>query len=90
LIFGGDFNLRPRTSEGLFAALERRHGLSPAGPALASSVDHLLVRGLEVVVPPRPWQPEQRELELHTPAGPRRIRLSDHAPLEAVFRAPPP
>jgi Endonuclease/Exonuclease/phosphatase family len=80
LLFGGDLNLRPAEDPALFAELAERYGLdSPTtGP---DAIDHLLARGLETVEPPRPWPPERRE--------PRRdglaLRLSDHAPVEAVF-----
>ena len=86
LIFGGDLNLRPATSPALFEALAREHGLRE--PTARRTVDHLLVRGLEIVEPPAQWAPERREVPDPTappgePALP--VRLSDHAPLEAAF-----
>jgi endonuclease/exonuclease/phosphatase family metal-dependent hydrolase len=82
LIIGGDLNLRPRDTV-IFNELERRHGLgSPTGPA---NLDHLLVRGLEVVAGQTEWPPELREVEETGLA----IRLSDHAPVEATFDFPP-
>lgn len=79
LLFGGDFNLRPSHSP-VFAELQRRFGL--ASPTAPDAIDHLLVGGLRVVAPPQRRPAERREL----PAGPgRHLRLSDHAPLEAVF-----
>jgi endonuclease/exonuclease/phosphatase family metal-dependent hydrolase len=78
LVIGGDFNLRPRQTR-LFEELSRRFGLSaPTGP---DAIDHILGRGLRVVDPPRPWPPESREL----PREGLRLRLSDHAPVEARF-----
>jgi endonuclease/exonuclease/phosphatase family metal-dependent hydrolase len=83
LILGGDFNLRPRETQ-VFEELERRFGL--AGPTAGDAIDHLLARGLEVAEPPHRWPAERRELESREPAsGSLRLRLSDHAPVEAAF-----
>jgi endonuclease/exonuclease/phosphatase family metal-dependent hydrolase len=83
LVFGGDFNLSPRSSR-TFDELERDFGLAP--PTAGDAIDHLLARGLDVVEPPHRWAPDRRELVLHEPgAGPLRLRLSDHAPVEAAF-----
>jgi endonuclease/exonuclease/phosphatase (EEP) superfamily protein YafD len=81
LILGGDLNLRPRDSA-TFDRLADRYGLSP--PTAPGSLDHLLARGLEVVAAPSPWPAERREVR----EGGLAIRLSDHAPVAAVFRAP--
>jgi endonuclease/exonuclease/phosphatase family metal-dependent hydrolase len=82
LLLGGDFNVRPARVPDVFEELERRFGLrSPTAP---DSIDHLLARGLEIVESPRAWPDEKREV----PADGRRIRLSDHAPVEAVFAMP--
>ncbi len=82
LIFGGDLNLRPAESPGLFTELRERFGLAaPTGPR---AIDHLLARGLETVEAPRQWPPERREV----PVDGLALRLSDHAPVEAVFRTP--
>jgi endonuclease/exonuclease/phosphatase family metal-dependent hydrolase len=82
LLFGGDLNLRPRSST-IFEELERRYGL--AAPTAPDAIDHLLARGLEVLERPRRCAPERREL----PAGERDpglcLRLSDHAPVAAEF-----
>jgi endonuclease/exonuclease/phosphatase family metal-dependent hydrolase len=87
LIFGGDLNLRPRSSP-VFEELERRFQL--AAPTADDAIDHLLVRGLEVLEEPHPWPPEGRELLLPQAAAvPLRLRLSDHAPVEAAFGLPP-
>jgi endonuclease/exonuclease/phosphatase family metal-dependent hydrolase len=82
LVMGGDFNRRPRASP-LFEALEREFGLAPA--TAPDAIDHLLARGLEVVRSPARWPETRRELEVAHLGGTRRIRLSDHAPVEATF-----
>ena len=51
LVFGGDFNLRPRRTPEPFVALRERLGLRD--PTASGAIDHLLVRGLEVIEPPR-------------------------------------
>jgi endonuclease/exonuclease/phosphatase family metal-dependent hydrolase len=82
LIVGGDFNLRPRETRA-FEDLARDHGLvSPTAPG---ALDHLLARGLEVVARPHAWPPESRELDMPVGLESRRLRLSDHAPVEAAF-----
>ena len=82
LIFGGDLNLRPAEDPEIFERLEMEFGLS--APTAPKAIDHVLVRGLEVVAPPAAWAPERREL----PLGGRALRLSDHAPVEARFHIP--
>ena len=84
-LLGGDFNVRP-ARVGVFDLLERDLGLGP--PSAPDAIDHLLARGLELVEGPRRWPPEGREVEVETPAGHRRIRLSDHAPVEAAYGFP--
>jgi hypothetical protein len=79
LIFGGDLNLRPAEDPAIFERLHEDFGL--AAPTAPRAIDHLLVRGLEVLEPPTPWPPERRELPLEGKA----LRLSDHAPLQARF-----
>jgi endonuclease/exonuclease/phosphatase family metal-dependent hydrolase len=80
LIFGGDLNLRPGEDPEIFTRLAEDFGLaSPTtGP---KKIDHVLVRGLEVVAAPAQWPAERRELPLDGKA----LRLSDHAPVEARF-----
>jgi endonuclease/exonuclease/phosphatase family metal-dependent hydrolase len=51
LLFGGDLNLRVTRQPEVFAELDRRHGLAP--PTAPGAIDHLLVRGLELLEPPR-------------------------------------
>jgi endonuclease/exonuclease/phosphatase family metal-dependent hydrolase len=85
LIFGGDLNLRPAENPELFAQLADEFGLdSPTtGP---KAIDHVLVRGLDVVAAPAQWPPQRRELSLDGKA----LRLSDHAPVEAHFHRDDP
>jgi endonuclease/exonuclease/phosphatase family metal-dependent hydrolase len=86
LIFGGDLNLRPGQDPGVFARLAEEFGLgSPVTGQKA--IDHILVRGMEVLSAPAQWPAEKREL----PLDGRALRLSDHAPVEARFaRRDPP
>lgn len=84
LIFGGDLNLRPGKQPRIFERLSDEFGLGP--PTAPEAIDHILCRGLEVVEPPTPWAPEQRELEVDG----RALRLSDHAPVQARFRVAEP
>ena len=81
LIFGGDLNLRPSQTD-VYDALAERFGLG--GVSDADALDHLLVRNLEVIEPPRRWPSGRREVREDGLA----IRLSDHAPLEAAFERP--
>jgi endonuclease/exonuclease/phosphatase family metal-dependent hydrolase len=79
LILGGDFNVTPSESA-VYDELRRRFGLErPTGP---HAIDHLLVRGLDIVDAPAAWPDEAREVPA---AGDRAIRLSDHAPVQARF-----
>ena len=78
LILGGDFNVRPIHTR-VFAELAERFGLG--APTAPDSIDHLLGRRLEIVDPPAAWPPEAREV----PWERLRLRLSDHAPVEALF-----
>jgi endonuclease/exonuclease/phosphatase family metal-dependent hydrolase len=78
LVFGGDLNLQPLDTT-IFDELEERFGLR--APTSPTAIDHLLVRGLEIVEPPRKWPPEAREI----PYDGLALRLSDHAPVEALF-----
>lgn len=80
LIFGGDLNIRPRDSE-IFDELGDHFGL--AAPTADDCLDHLLVSGLETLETPTRWAAERREVVREDGL---RIRLSDHAPVAAVFR----
>jgi endonuclease/exonuclease/phosphatase family metal-dependent hydrolase len=84
LIFGGDLNLRPAENPEVFERLREDFGL--AAPTAPQAIDHLLSRGLEVLEAPTAWPPERREL----PLDGRALRLSDHNPVEARFRAKEP
>jgi endonuclease/exonuclease/phosphatase family metal-dependent hydrolase len=80
LVFGGDFNVRPSEQPWVFERLQLEHGFSaPTGPGL---IDHLLARRLAVREPPRQLAPGVRELR---DAAGMVVRLSDHAPVAAVF-----
>ncbi|MEO7197839.1 MAG: endonuclease/exonuclease/phosphatase family protein [Solirubrobacterales bacterium] len=86
LLFGGDLNIRPSRSRFVFNALARDHGL--AAPTNEDAIDHLLVRGLEVVTAPSQWAPQRRDVPDPTATGDEEalpVRLSDHAPVEALF-----
>ena len=99
LLFGGDLNLRPAEVAGAFRDLEERFGI--AGPTGPGAIDHLLVRGLEVLDPPRALPPERREVDAGGHLLPRSgasaavgsleqggglaVRLSDHAPVLGRF-----
>ena len=76
LVFGGDFNVRPAEDPRTYERLQERFGL--AAPTAPAAIDHLLARGLEVIESAHALPPERREI----PSG---IRLSDHAPVTAVF-----
>jgi endonuclease/exonuclease/phosphatase family metal-dependent hydrolase len=81
LVLGGDFNVRPQRTPEIFRELEAQGFTLPTAP---DAIDHLLGHGLENVEPPRSWPPEAREL----PFDGLRLRLSDHAPVEATFASP--
>lgn len=80
LLFGGDLNLRPAEDPAAFEALHERFGLT--GATAPDAIDHLLTRGIEVVSAPTVWPGERRELAWDG----LRLRLSDHAPVEARFK----
>jgi endonuclease/exonuclease/phosphatase (EEP) superfamily protein YafD len=80
LIFGGDFNVRPKASA-VFDQLEERFGLAPR--TAPDRLSHLLVRGLEVVEHPAAWPPEARDRV--DPDTGLKIRLSDHNPVIGKF-----
>ncbi|MDQ3571869.1 MAG: endonuclease/exonuclease/phosphatase family protein [Actinomycetota bacterium] len=80
MILGGDLNIRPRDSR-IYDELRDSFGF--AAPTHSASLDHLLASGLATVELPSPWPPERREVTMQDGL---RLRLSDHAPVEAVFR----
>lgn len=79
LVLGGDFNVRPSSSE----AFERLAALGLAGTTGPHAIDHLLVAGCQAEAP-RAWPDAEREIRW----GERLLRLSDHAPVERVVRLP--
>ena len=80
LIFGGDFNVRPKASS-VFDQLEERFGLAPrTGP---DRLSHLLVRGLEVAQRPAALPPAARDVV--DPKTNLKIRLADHNPVIGEF-----
>jgi endonuclease/exonuclease/phosphatase family metal-dependent hydrolase len=83
LVLGGDMNVRPREHPWAFDELRERFGL--VAPTADDAVDHVLARGLEVASPPRRLAPQEREV---VRADGARVRLSDHAPVEACFKVP--
>jgi endonuclease/exonuclease/phosphatase family metal-dependent hydrolase len=82
VVLGGDFNVRPG-STGVFDDL--CEGVALCGMTNPDGLDHILVSGLDTIEPPAGWEPERRELDVLTGLERRRLRLSDHAPVEARF-----
>jgi endonuclease/exonuclease/phosphatase (EEP) superfamily protein YafD len=80
LIFGGDFNVRPRASL-VFDQLEERFGLAPR--TAPDRLSHLLTRGDVVVEHPSALPPEARDVI--DPDTGLQIRLSDHNPVIGKF-----
>jgi endonuclease/exonuclease/phosphatase (EEP) superfamily protein YafD len=80
LIFGGDFNVRPRSSA-VFDQLEERYELAPR--TAPDRLSHLLVRGLDVVEHPAALPAAARDVA--DPATGRLIRLADHNPVIGKF-----
>jgi endonuclease/exonuclease/phosphatase (EEP) superfamily protein YafD len=80
LIFGGDFNVRPKASD-VFDRLEQSYGLAPR--TAPDRLSHLLVHGLEVIERPAALPPQARDLI--DPATGLRIRLADHNPVLGKF-----
>jgi len=78
LIFGGDLNLRPERSR-VLAKLKEQFGL---GGAIPRSIDHILARGVVLEKPADRWPATRREVDSQR----GRLRLSDHSPVEGVFR----
>jgi endonuclease/exonuclease/phosphatase family metal-dependent hydrolase len=79
LVFGGDLNHSPAREPHVFAQLDARFGLAPPTPG--DAIDHLLMRGLEVVDAPHKLPDSAREAESD---GGLLMRLSDHACVAAV------
>jgi endonuclease/exonuclease/phosphatase family metal-dependent hydrolase len=91
LLFGGDLNLRPAQHPEVFERLRDLHGLER--PTAPGEIDHLLVRGIQVIELPTelPHPEVVRDPDFRGPLGlwrreaGRRIRLSDHAPVGAAY-----
>jgi endonuclease/exonuclease/phosphatase family metal-dependent hydrolase len=83
LVFGGDLNLRVTRQPELFDELRARFGLTR--PTARDAIDHLLVRGLEIVEPPQRAAASAREF---VSEDGRTLRLSDHAYVTASFGMP--
>jgi len=79
LVFGGDLNQRPDQRPKLFESLEQRFGLAP--PTGDKNIDHLLMRGLEVLEPPCAMRDGVRQVP--GPGG-LLLQLSDHPCVVAV------
>jgi endonuclease/exonuclease/phosphatase family metal-dependent hydrolase len=82
VLLGGDFNVRPGSSA-IFEDL--CDAASLCGTTSPDGIDHILARSLETMEPPTTWSPQRRELDVLTGLEHRRLRLSDHAPVEARF-----
>jgi endonuclease/exonuclease/phosphatase family metal-dependent hydrolase len=82
VVLGGDFNVRPVSSD-LYDDL--CEGANLCGTTSRDGLDHILAAGLETIDPPSRWEPERRELDVLAGLERRRLRLSDHAPVEARF-----
>jgi endonuclease/exonuclease/phosphatase (EEP) superfamily protein YafD len=80
VIFGGDFNVRPKAST-VFDQLEERFDLAPR--TAPDRLSHLLVRGLQLVEHPAALPPEARDVP--DPGTGRLIRLADHNPVIGKF-----
>jgi endonuclease/exonuclease/phosphatase family metal-dependent hydrolase len=80
LVFGGDFNVRPKASA-VFDQLEDRYGLAPR--TAPDRLSHLLVRGLEVTEHPAALPPEARDVS--DPETGLQVRMSDHNPVIGKF-----
>jgi endonuclease/exonuclease/phosphatase family metal-dependent hydrolase len=80
LVLAGDFNVNGAAD--VFERLCNNAGLCGAHNP---GIDQILARGLTTTSPPSPWEPEQRELDVLSGLERRRLRLSDHAPVEARF-----
>jgi len=76
LVLGGDFNLRPRSSDA-FDRLEQLYGLT--GVTDPSAIDHVLGRGIDVLDPARAWPDVRRDVP--DPGTGLKLRLSDHSPV---------
>ena len=72
VLFCGDFNVGVHSSPILLELTKPEWGFSSPG----AGIDHVLVRGLPIEKPVRPWPEERRRLD--------GVLLSDHAPVEVT------
>jgi endonuclease/exonuclease/phosphatase family metal-dependent hydrolase len=79
MLLGGDLNATTRSPA--LRSLAGRGWEQDDSGLPPRAIDHLLVRGMEVVSAPVPWPPERRELDA---GGGVTVRLSDHDPVDAV------
>ncbi len=82
-LLAGDFNESPRSSPALFADLINRFGLGPIADD-PDSIDQVMAFGLQTIEPPWLWRERLRDRG----DSPHRLRLSDHAPVQASFATP--
>jgi endonuclease/exonuclease/phosphatase family metal-dependent hydrolase len=73
VVVAGDFNVTFERSRTLQALTAPESGFSRPG----AGIDHIVVRGCDVVSGPTPWPLERREYN--------GVRISDHAPVEVVL-----
>jgi endonuclease/exonuclease/phosphatase (EEP) superfamily protein YafD len=78
LLLGGDFNIRPNSS-GAFDLLQGRYGFS--APGEGNRIDHLLLRGGEMLEQPQAWPDARRDVPDRD--SDLLVRLSDHTPVVA-------
>ena len=86
VLVAGDFNAAGATHPALTAMLAEGFA-EPTLPDLV--LDHIFHRNLEVVTPPRQLDTALRELPITWRGHERRVLLSDHDLVEAVYRLPP-
>ncbi len=82
-VLAGDLNAPP--SHPAMAALAAA-GWAGAEPGAGMGIDRIVHRGMEVVEPARRMRPEEREVGVAWRGIARRVRLSDHDPVEVTLR----
>lgn len=83
LILGADLNARAGQMPEMFRNLESRGLTRVPGD---DGIDHILARGARPMGTARRWEPEEREIAVPWKGETRRIRISDHAPVEAILQ----
>ena len=61
-------------------------GWAGTEPGAGMGIDRIVHRGMEVVEPARRMRPEEREVGVAWRGIARRVRLSDHDPVEVTLR----